>query len=122
CGRIKLYGNKSARSNYRMKYNEKNNSFIWFHQANTINSLEPDFDSFVESHFFEKKQRKYKVIIDFKDIKDKKIYINPVTRNILVSADIIYCEADLHKDFNWYNDRVYYRAVLKSVLKTFLIL
>ncbi|WP_176584565.1 hypothetical protein [Priestia megaterium] len=76
-GKLLLLGNSSAQSNYRMKYKDKTKKFVWFHTGNGALQEEPNIDSFLESHALESRPRKFKIVVDFEEVKDKTLYYNP---------------------------------------------
>ncbi|MGE8207664.1 hypothetical protein ACQKP0_24645 [Heyndrickxia sp. NPDC080065] len=119
-GFIKLFGNDRARANYRMRYKDKKKNFIWFHIENESKNGEPSFSSFMQAHYGESRPRKYKVIIEFNDIVNEKLYINPANGNILICAESIYVKAKVYEKFNWYQKKIYIKwALLSSICDPF---
>lgn len=112
--KLKITGNSSAKSNYSMHWNEAKERYVWFHQSENLND-EPSLDSFFFSHGTEGIPRKYKIIINPRDIDKTNLYIRPCDNAIILKGDF-YGECELNESFNWYNDKIYFWKVLKDNL------
>ncbi|WP_144597931.1 hypothetical protein [Aeribacillus composti] len=119
-GNIRLIGNGNAKANYRMKCKDKSKKFVWFHVEDSINKNEPELESFLQSHLFESNPRKYKIVVNFEDVLDFPLFINPVNGNILVYGDAN-VPGILYKEFVWYTKRLYIKYILKYSFIIFLL-
>ncbi|MEI2357877.1 hypothetical protein [Mesobacillus zeae] len=110
-GMIQLNGTSKAKSNYVMKFRDKQRPYVWFHTENPFNQGEPELQSFLFSHMFESKPRKYKVIIEPADLNREKVYIRPNNGNVIYSGDLN-VKARIDTSFNWYNDKLYLNTII----------
>lgn len=109
-GKIRIFGHSSAKSSYMMRFKDKRKPVIWFHLSKSLDDIEPDFLSFINTHFFEEKRR-YKVVVEIADIEKEGLFINPKNNNIIVVGDL-YVPATVKEDFKWFDDRLYLNEIL----------
>ncbi|MCM3443970.1 MULTISPECIES: hypothetical protein [Metabacillus] len=116
-GLIKLTGSNRAASNYVMRFKDKKQKFVWFHLEDRQNTHEPEFLSFIFSHGHESTKRKYKVIVDPKEIDINRIFFRRDNGNIIVKDDLE-IPAKIETVFRWYDDKLYIKHLIAGVILT----
>lgn len=112
-GLVRIKAKKSAGANYVMKFKDKRNPYIWFHQEEQ--NGEPSFDSFIFTHNHENKARKYKVILELNKITQDRILLRPDNRNIIIEGDLE-IPGIVETEFEFYNKNLYLKHLIKGNL------
>lgn len=110
-GIISLNGSIKAESNYVMKIKDKRKPHVWFHVEDPLNPGEPDLKSFLFSHMHESTPRKYKVIIEPKELNKTNIFIRPSNGNNIYAGNLA-VKAQIETTFNWYNEKLYLKSII----------
>lgn len=95
---VYIKGNVSRAGNYSIKLSESNQPHIWFHKC-PKDTEEPDINAFNTNHLLEQK-RKYKIIIDPKDIDLSRTKIRRSDGSIVYEGNLeVNCKVD--EEFVW---------------------
>lgn len=114
---VHLPAHYSEKTNYLLPREQRNKGFVWFHLSREKNDDEPELYSFLSAHYNEGNPRKYKSVMNIKDLPRDRVYIEKSTGFFLVEGDLS-APAQLFDKFEWYNQKMYWGYFLESTIFT----